>query len=247
MCTSPATSAFPVQSDDYAAMSLVEPPATVIYGFEKLRIDPTKSVLINGVGTIGLLFLQLAKAAHVRQITVSDLCPEKLATAALRGVDQALCPTESAQQAQLKALGQRGFDIVIDCAGRIGSMQCTVDCIAFGGQILLFGLCAAEREMTVKPFRLYQKDAAIMTSFALNRRAFRKAVALLETGAIRTDLILDSVVSLTELEPSIRRIAAGTVHGKIVVDTTISFQQQCHIGPVFFAYIIIRAALFYTD
>ena len=99
-------------------------------------------------------------------------------------------------------------------------MQTTVDRIAFGGQILLFGLCTADAAMEIKPFRLYQKDASILTSFALNKPAFRKAVALLENGKIRTDLLIDSVRPLSELENSIREIAAGKAGGKIVIDTT---------------------------
>ena len=216
----PAASAFPVHSGEYAAMSLAEPLATVLYGFEKLRIDPTMQVLIQGAGAIGLMFLQLAAAANAARIVVSDLNRDKLAAAGRLGADLALCPRDSADLNTLEALSRDGFDIVIDCTGSIASMQTTVDRIAFGGQILLFGLCTADAAMEIKPFRLYQKDASILSSFALNKPAFRKAVALLENGKIRTDLLIDSVRPLSELENSIREIAAGKAGGKIVIDTT---------------------------
>ena len=74
--------------------------------------------------------------------------------------------------------------------------------------------------MEIKPFRLYQKDASIMTSFALNKHSFRKSIALLEAGKINTELLIDSVQPLSELENSIRRIAAGKASGKIIIDTT---------------------------
>ena len=215
----PVTSAFRTTGRDYAAMSLAEPLSTVLYGFEKLRMDPSKRVLIQGVGAIGLMFLQLVRAANAASVVVSDFNREKLHAARQLGADLTLCPLEEAEQAQLEALSREGFDVVIDCTGSIRSMQTTVERIAFGGQILLFGLCSADAAMEIKPFRLYQKDASIATSFALNRQTFRKAVSLLETGKIRTDVLIDSVQPVSRLEACIRDIAAGKANGKVILDT----------------------------
>ena len=216
----PASSAFQVNSSDYAAMSLTEPLATVLYGFQKLRMDPTKKVLIQGVGAIGLMFVQLVRAANVAYLAVSDLNPAKLAAAKQLGADLTLCPTEKADADTLEKLSQEGFDVIIDCTGSIRSMQTTVNRLAFGGQILLFGLCTAEAAMEIKPFRLYQKDASLATSFALNKHTFGQAAALLQSGRIQTEPLIDSIQPLGELEASIRRIAAGKADGKIIIDTT---------------------------
>lgn len=216
----PATSAFKVQSDDYNAMSLAEPLSTVIYGLDKLRIDPTKTVLINGIGPIGMMFAQLIKSANVSQLVVTDLNQEKLRLARKLGVDLALCPKDTDDNAKLKELTEQGFDIIIDCTGSIKSMQSTVDCVDFGGQILLFGICSAESTMGIKPFQLYKKDATIFSSFALDKNSFRKAISLLENGHINTELLIDEVVPFSQLEDSIKKIADGKANGKIIIDTT---------------------------
>lgn len=215
----PATSAFPIHSDNYPAMSLAEPLSTVIYGYDKLRTAPTQRVLIQGVGSIGLMFLQLAVRTGFTQVVVSDFSREKLAIARQLGADLALCPLDEDDRMTLDALSQTGFDIVIDCTGSIKSMQTTVDRIAFGGQILLFGLCSAELTMEIKPFRLYQKDASLMTSFALNKHSFRKAIAMLENGQINTDLLIDSIRPRARLEESLLDISKGRSSGKIIIDT----------------------------
>ena len=216
----PEASAVRVHSDNFAAMSLAEPLSTVIYGWEKLNVSPMKSVLINGVGPIGLMFLQLAFHAGVRQLTVTDLNHEKLKTAQAAGADFALNPTDAKDAAQLRTLSDAGFDIIIDCTGSIQSMQACVDGITFGTQILLFGLCPPSAMMEISPFKLYKEDVSIFTSFALNKSAFCKAVALLENGKINTDMLIDAVLPLSDLEASIRKIAAGAVNGKIIIDTT---------------------------
>ena len=100
-------------------------------------------------------------------------------------------------------------------------MQTTVDRLAFGGQILLFGLCSAELSMEIKPFRLYQKDASLMTSFALTKHSFRKAIAMLESGQINTELLIDSVRPRARLEQSILDISQGRSAGKIIIDTCL--------------------------
>ncbi len=217
----PATSAFKIQSRDYNAMSFAEPLSTVIYAFDKLRIDPTKTVLINGVGPIGMMFTQLIKSANVSHLVVTDFNKEKLRLARKLGVDLALCPKDDEDNTKLKKLSQEGFDIIIDCTGSASSMQSTVDCLAFGGQILLFGICTAEATIEIKPFQLYKKDATILSSFALNKQAFRKAIALLENGHINTKILIDDVVPFSQLEESIKKIAAGKANGKIIIDTTI--------------------------
>lgn len=217
----PEACAIKVDSDDYAAMSLAEPLATVVYGFEKLKLDATKSVLINGVGPIGLMFLQLVVRAGVKQVVASDLNNEKLKNALTAGADFALNPLNEEEGAKLSELCGRGFDVIIDCTGSIKSMQSCADKVAFGGQILLFGLAASSATMEINPFKLYTKDACIMTSNATDWEAFCKAVYLLENGRINTDILIDSVVSVSELEASIRKIAAGETNGKIIIDTTL--------------------------
>ena len=215
----PAGSAFKVRGLDYDALCLAEPLATVVYGLDKLQLDPSMRVLIQGVGPIGLMFLQLVRAANVSQLVASDLSREKLDAALRLGADAALSPLLEDEAAQLERMA--GFDVVIDCTGSIQSMQAAVERIGFGGQVLFFGLCSAEQTMEIKPFRLYQKDACLMTSFALNKRSFCKAVALLESGQIDTASLIDSVQPRSQLEASIRRLAAGKAVGKIIIDTTV--------------------------
>ena len=165
------------------------------------------------------MFLQLVRAANVSQLVASDLSREKLDAALRLGADAALSPLLEDEAAQLERMA--GFDVVIDCTGSIQSMQAAVERIGFGGQVLFFGLCSAEQTMEIKPFRLYQKDACLMTSFALNKRSFCKAVALLESGQIDTASLIDSVQPRSQLEASIRRLAAGKAVGKIIIDTTV--------------------------
>ena len=216
----PETSLVKVNSDDYVSMCFAEPLSTVVYGFEKLQLDPTKSVLINGVGPIGLMFLQLIIKTGVRLVVAADYNNEKLKNALAAGADYALNPQDEKEGKQLDEFCEKGFDVVVDCTGSIKSMQSCLSKIAFGGQILFFGLASAASSMDFNPFELYTKDACIYTSNTTDREGFCKAVYLLENKKINTDILLDSVVPLSELENSIHKLASGKANGKIVIDTT---------------------------
>lgn len=210
----PASSAVKADSEDYDALTLVEPLSTVVYGYQKLCIDSTKKVLIKGVGPIGLMFLQLAVADKPKHITVTDFVESKLNNALKLGVDTIHCPTEGS------TLPFAQYDVIIDCTGSISSMRSNMDMLAFGGQMMLFGICSADLAMEIKPFQLYQKDALIHASFALNRHSFRVALNMIVNNRIRTDLLIDKVVPRSELEKSILSMANGQADGKIIIDTT---------------------------
>ena len=103
----PAGSAFKVRGLDYDALCLAEPLATVVYGLDKLQLDPSMRVLIQGVGPIGLMFLQLVRAANVSQLVASDLSREKLDAALRLGADAALSPLLEDEAAQLERMADR--------------------------------------------------------------------------------------------------------------------------------------------
>ena len=210
----PASSVLKTASKDYDALTLVEPLSTVVYGYRKLCLNGTKKVLIKGAGTIGLMFLQLAVADKPKHITVTDFVETKRTHALLLGADTVHCPAKETP------LPFAQYDVIIDCTGSIASMQSNLDILAFGGQMMLFGICSADSAMEIQPFRLYQKDASIHASFALNTQSFRLALNMIAHNRIRTDVLIEKIVPRSELEKSILDIAKGRTNGKIVVDTT---------------------------
>lgn len=213
----PEDSAYKITSSDYESISLAEPLATVVYGLDKLRLRPGMRVLIQGVGAIGLLFVSLVKDMNVGLVVASDFNDEKVKRAKNLGADVALYLADPADKATMDTLVQTGFDVVIDCTGSIKAMQHTVEQVRFGGQILLFGISKHDDEMHIKPFDLYKKDISMQCSFALNKDSFARAVALLESGRIATEHIIDKTVPVNELEQTLIEIAQGNTCGKVVV------------------------------
>lgn len=214
----PETSAFKADLDNFESLTLVEPLSTVIYGLRKLTRNSTDNILINGAGPIGQLFLQLLTHENIGSLTVADLNDEKLAIAKKIGADSLYNP---ASGRTLTELMPDGFDIIIDCTGSPRAVMSSFPALGFGGQFLIFGVCPADSKIELKPFEIYQKDARLMGSFALDRASFQEALDLISRKKIDTSTIIAEVVPLSGLEDAIQRLSRGEINGKVVVDTTL--------------------------
>ncbi len=63
--------------------SFLEPLATVIKGFRKLRLKPLETVVIIGAGTMGIVNAQAARAYGCRVI-ITEVMEEKIEAAKKR-------------------------------------------------------------------------------------------------------------------------------------------------------------------
>lgn len=210
----PETSALKVKKGfDIDRLTLTEPLADIIYAKEKLEINSDMKVLIVGVGSIGLMFLQLMKGHMFKSLAVADFNDNKLAKAKKLGADVAYNP-------QHNDVISEKYDIVIDCTGSAASVKKDIDYLDFGGQLLSFGVCKSDAKIEISPFDLYKIDAKFISSFALNKSSMQKALSVLYSSSFDSDTVIDSVRPVSELESCLKEIYEGKVDGKIVIDTT---------------------------
>lgn len=209
----PETSSYKVRKDvDLNRICFAEPLGNIVYALERLNIDNSMNVLISGAGAIGLMFLQLVIGRKPLSITVADFNEEKLKKAETLGATRCINPKDTVDTNQ--------YEVIIDCTGSAKCVEQSVHKLAFGGQLMNFGVCPSDSELRLNPFELYQRDATIISSFALNKNSMQKAVNLLESDWFNTEILIDSVQPLSELEVSLIKMAEGTTSGKIIIDTT---------------------------
>lgn len=209
----PETSIYRAPRDmDPTRLCLAEPIANVIYAMQKLKVTHSMDVLINGAGAIGLIFLQLLLGSKPKSITVADFNHRKLARAKELGADRIVDPAKEQDTAL--------YQVIVDCTGSASCVEDSVHKLAFGGQLMSFGVCPADKRIQVSPFELYKRDATILSSFALNKSSMQKAMDLLISSHFNTDALVDSVRPLSMLEQSLQEMAAGRTGGKIIIDTT---------------------------
>jgi threonine dehydrogenase-like Zn-dependent dehydrogenase len=164
----------------------VEPVSCVVHGIEKAGIQPGDTVVILGGGTIGLLMMQLARGAGAARVIITEPLEAKRAIARLLGADVILNPVETDIRSAVLDLTGAGADVVIECVGRTDTAHLAIEIARRGGTVELFGVCPIGQTVAVEPHRVYFKELTIVGSY-VNPHTFDRAIALLQSGRVRTD------------------------------------------------------------
>ena len=195
--TVPATCCLPLPSaltDDRAV--LTEPLAVVVRAVERGRPRAGETVAVVGLGTLGLLAVQVLRARGLRVLGVSrstrrfELATEVGATALARaGVDDLA-------RAGGELSGREGVDLVVETAGTPDAVAYALELVRPGGRVVLTGL--PHEWSTVDWFSVVRREITIVGSM-IYQDEFAEALRLLETGTVRTDPLLTHRFPLREI------------------------------------------------
>jgi threonine 3-dehydrogenase len=100
-----------------------------------------RSVLITGVGTIGLMAVTIARAAGAAKILVADTNPRRLRLAQELGADVALDAVDAQwpQEARIATYG-RGPQVLLEMSGHPQAIRQAFQALGNGGTAALLGL-----------------------------------------------------------------------------------------------------------
>lgn len=172
------------QGVDRVDLVLAEPLACVVQCLlDPARVQAGDRVLVVGPGTMGLLAAQVAMASG-GDVTCSGREGDaaRLELAASFGARTA---TEVADDA---------YDVVLECSGSAGGLRSAYRAAARGGRVVQVGIVGRDAEIPVD-LVLY-KELEISSGFASTARSWRRALALLESGAVRFDSMVSHVVEM---------------------------------------------------
>lgn len=194
-------------ADDLPAeiASFAEPLACLMNGKNKIPVNPGDSVLVMGAGTIGLLFVQIMKAAGAFPIIVSEPKALRRDFALKSGADFVVDPlTDDLEQFVLDKTGI-GVDYAIDVVG--SQIWEGIKAVRKGGTVLLFGF-----DGKAKPcFELYHvtnKEVSVLGTWLANA-SFPQAVKILESGMLNLEQLITHKLPLEETEEGIAILRRG--------------------------------------
>lgn len=130
---------------EYDTISLLEAAFIPIAGFSiegvrKTRLELGESVLVAGLGLLGLFAVQFAKAAGGAPVIAADLNPERRQFALELGADYALDPADEHYTETVKELTLgKGIDCAVEVTGVMQGLYQTLECMAPFGRVTLLG------------------------------------------------------------------------------------------------------------
>ncbi len=183
----------------YIEGAFLEPLSCVVHAWAKLREPPPAQVAIVGLGTIGFLHLEVAKAIGVRVIAVGRR-PERLALASRLGADVIVdTEREAAGDALRAATGGTGPDVIIECTGIPAMWEQVPQWVSRGGRVVLFGGLPAGTQVALDATRLHYDEVDLVSSFHFRPVDVEGARRLLADGKIDVRPVITDVQPLSNI------------------------------------------------
>jgi alcohol dehydrogenase len=121
------------------AVLLTDILPTGYLGAQRADISPGDTVVVIGLGPVGVFALQCAQLHGPARILAVDLVPDRLARAAELGAEPIDASDGGTVAKVLEATGGRGAQAVIEAVGADASVSDAILCAAPGGTISVVG------------------------------------------------------------------------------------------------------------
>ncbi len=202
----------------YEQAALTEPLACAVYGTAMVPIELGDTVVVNGCGPIGLMFVRLAHLRGARVIA-TDVNEKRLQLATKLGAQHVVAITADIDQvAAVRAFteDERGVDIAIEAAGLPQVWELAFDMVCPGGTVLFFGGTKKDTSVTLDCTRFHYDQITAKGVFHTTPIHVRAALELLSMGAIRHEDFVQNSYELDDLESALREHARGDVIKNVI-------------------------------
>lgn len=134
-----------VSFEDAALFHIATFPLAAI---RKCRLEIGESAIVMGMGILGIIALQLLKAAGAAPIIAVDPDPKKREKALKSGADFAFDPYDENFAADVKKVTNGGAKVGIEVTGIGAGLDGILDCMALKGRVALLG-CTRSSDFTI--------------------------------------------------------------------------------------------------
>ncbi|GGD85666.1 zinc-dependent alcohol dehydrogenase [Paenibacillus nasutitermitis] len=161
--------------------AMAEPAACAVRAAELAAAKPSDTMLILGMGPIGMLTLQAVLQYGVKEIIAVDMNEDRLAIAGKMGARHLVCPSQAdTLEEVLRLTGGAGADVAIDAVGAgLTRRQCVLACTS-GGRVVFTGLHEDESMLPVNA--AIRGEISLTGSFAYSQLNFHTALNWIHEG-----------------------------------------------------------------
>lgn len=189
------------------AGALTEPLACVVHNaLEIAGVKAGEVCIVSGPGPIGLLTLQVAKAAGAKVVVLGTRADERRLRLAQQLGAQVIDVTDGLDEVRriVLELTPRGADVAFECAGVGASAAACLALLRPRGRYAQVGLYG--KPITFPMDAACLKELTVTGSNATVPSSWAWALRLLESGAVNTEAIVSDVVPLEEWHDAFARL-----------------------------------------
>lgn len=204
---------------EYKQAALMEPLACAVYGTSQVPIELGETVVVNGCGPIGLMFIRLCYLRGARVIAC-DMMDNRLEKARKLGAIETVKVSEDIDQVEeVRKLteDERGVDIAIEAAGVPAVWNMAFDMVRPGGTVLCFGGTKKDTTVTFDCTRLHYEQITVKGVFHTTPIHVKAAFELLKMRAIEASDFVENEYPIEQTEQAILEHAKGEVIKNCIV------------------------------
>jgi len=171
---------------DYIDAALAEPLACVLRGIEESNVRKGDTVVVIGLGPIGLMFVRMLKVLGARVIAIARR-QVQLDDAKRMGAAELISTLENDDvPGTVRALTDgRGADVVIEAVGKPEVWNLAIQLLRKGGTVNFFGGCPNETQVQMDTNLLHYSELTCKASFHHTPKLIQKALGAVTRGDIR--------------------------------------------------------------
>lgn len=207
----PAENAVPLPDGVTMEQAAVAEPFTVAFhGLRKSPFQSGQSVLVVGLGPIGIGMVQLAKAAGADPIYASGHRKARRDLAAAYGADVVIDPRQTDPIETIREETGGGVDVSFEIAGRESALNDAIKSVKPGGHTTILGVFKGEIE--VNPMDLVNSERSVDASAAyhtgpLSHRDFGPVLRKFASGELHPDPLVTTRLELEEIQEGFESLA----------------------------------------
>lgn len=209
-------------SVDFASAALCHIGTFPLAAIRKTKLEVGESMMIMGLGVLGLWAVSLARIAGAVPVIAVDPVKERREKALSLGADYAFDPTEADFVKKVKEVTGGGVNTVVEVTGLGIGLDQSLDCMKRFGRIALLG-CTRNKEFHIDYYRKVHGPGITMIGAHTDARPRHESsdgwftakddteaiIKLIARGRIAPDKMVDEVFSPTDCGEIYDRLCNG--------------------------------------
>jgi L-iditol 2-dehydrogenase len=197
------------------AAALTEPTAIALHAVRLGDVGPDDRVLVTGAGPVGLLIVAVLRAQGVADITVSEPSAGRRRQALAVGATRTVTP-DTLEEPAMGVTVREPFAVAFECSGHANAAERALVQLDYAGTLVIVG--TGFEPPRVNQNRMIIFELEIVGAYNYNAEGFDPAVALLDSGTLPLDALIEpNDIGLGEVMAAMERLARGEIPSKVMV------------------------------
>lgn len=192
---------------------LADAGLTVIRAVKKAASRTTSGshVVVQGIGGLGHICLQLLRCMTNTVITVTDVAESKLRLAEKLGAHHVVDARKDPVKQVMTITQKKGADVVIDLVGNDQTLANGMKMLRKGGSLIIVGYGGS---LNLKAIDMIFAEMSVLGSLVGNWDELRELIELTRQGKVR---VITRKGKLDEVNDFLQQLKKGTLEGRGVV------------------------------